>query len=184
MQASGQKTAVRLTYVVLGFCLLAAAGSYLYLLWTGYQEEKALLPRSALDHMVKALRAYHRQAGTFPESFAQLEARVWRNSGPLNFGEDGRSLSLYNYYYIYYLVDSSTCALWAIPINKRREEGSTFFLALSPEAVRRWKGAPLALTEIGQLPSVPSTAQLALLGLTEQPPKPSQNGRKATTAGN
>jgi hypothetical protein len=88
-----------------------------------------------------------------------------------------------NYYYLYYAVDSGACTLWAIPINKRREEGSTFFLALSPETVRRWKGAPLALDEIKRLPGIPEPAQLALLGLTEQQPtqlRPSRNGRKAS----
>lgn len=177
MHSAGEKTSVRLIYIVLGFCLLGAGGSYLYTLWTSYQEEKALLTRPALDHIVKALRAYHKQSARFPESFAQLDSRIWRNSGQMNFGEDGRSLSLYNYYYIYFLVDSRTCTLWAIPINRRREEGSTFFLALSPETARRWKGAPLALSEIKQLPSLPSTAQLATLGLTEQPPIQLQQSR-------
>lgn len=82
---------------------------------------------------------------------------------------------------LYYAVDSSVCTLWAIPINRRREEGSTFFLALSPETVRRWKGAPLALDEIKRLPGIPEPAQLALLGLTEQQPiqlQHSRNGEK------
>ena len=91
-----------------------------------------------------------------------------------------------NYYYIYYLIDGGTCTLWAIPINKRREEGSTFFLALSTETARRWKGAPLALDEIKRLPALPEPAQLALLGLTEQQPiqlQPSRNGRKTSNGG-
>jgi hypothetical protein len=87
-----------------------------------------------------------------------------------------------NYYYFYYLVDPRACTLWAIPINKRREEGSTFFLALTPEAARRWKGAPLGLEEIKRLPPIPEPLQLALLGLIEQPRgdlQPSPEGRKA-----
>ena len=107
---------------------------------------------------------------------------MWKQGRAQSFGEDGRSLSMANYYYIYYAVDAGTCTLWAIPINKRREEGSTLFLALSTETVRRWKGAPLALAEIKQLPSVPTTGQLALLGMTEQPPiqlQPSRSGRNA-----
>jgi hypothetical protein len=73
-----------------------------------------------------------------------------------------------NYYYVYYAIDATACCLWAIPINKRREEGSTFFLALTPDAARKWKGAPLGLEEIKRLPPVPDPAQLAVLGLTEQ----------------
>jgi len=187
MWSKEETTGLRLSYILLAFSLLAVVGSYLYGLWTTSQQEKSMLPRPAVDQIIKALRAYHNQAGRFPESFAQLEGRVWRHSRPPNFGEDGRSLSMANYYYIYYPIDARACTLWAIPINKRREEGSTFFLALSAETARRWKGAPLALEEIKRLPSVPEPAQLALLGLTEQQPiqlQRSSNGQKPPIAGN
>ena len=187
MWSKEETTTVRLTYILVGFCVLAVIGSYVYGLWATYREAKAMLPRPAVDQIIKALRTYHNQVGRFPETFAQLEGRVWRHSRPPNFGEDGRSLSMANYYYIYYPIDAGACTLWAIPINKRREEGSTFFLALSAEAVRRWKGAPLALEEIKRLPSVPEPAQLALLGLTEQQPiqlERSRNGQKAPIPGN
>jgi len=179
------KSGFRLTYLILGFSIVAVIGSYLYSLWTASQRKKAMLPRPAVDQIVKALRTYHHQVGSFPQSFVELEARVWRHNHPPNFGNDGRSLSMANYYYLYFAVDSGACTLWAIPINKRREEGSTFFLALSPETVRRWKGAALALDEIKRLPSIPDPAQLALLGLTEQQPiqQPSRNGQKASIGG-
>lgn len=186
MWSKGETTGVRITYILLGFWVLAVIASHLYGLWTASQEEKAMLPRPAVDQIIKALRSYHHHVGKFPHSFAELEGRVWRHRRTPNFGEDGRSLSMANYYYIYYLIDAGTCTLWAIPINKRREEGSTFFLSLSPETVRRWKGAPLALDEIKRLPALPEPAQLALLGLTEQQPillQPSRNGRKASNGG-
>ena len=187
MPSAEGRTGFRFTFLVLGFSAVAAIGSYFYSLWTTSQQEKAMLPRPAVDQIVKALRTYHHQAGKFPQNFAELEARVWRHSHQPNFGEDGRSLSMSNYYYLYYAVDSGTCTLWAIPINKRREEGSTFFLTLSPETVRRWKGAPLALDEIKRLPAIPDPAELALLGLTEQQPiqlQPSHYGRKVSMTGN
>jgi hypothetical protein len=168
MPSPEEKTGLRFTYLILGFAIAMVIGCYLYSLWIASQEENALLPRPAVDQIVKALRSYHHQVGKFPQTFTELESGVWRHTHTPNFGEDGRSLSMANYYYIYYLVDSGVCTLWAIPINKRREEASTFFLALSPETVRRWKGAPLALDEIKQLPGIPEPAQLALLGLTEQ----------------
>ena len=175
----------RFTYLILGFSIVAVVGSYLYSLWAASQQEKAMQPRAAVDQIVKALRTYHKQVGKFPPNVVELETRVWRQNRGRTFGEDGNSFSMANYYYLYYLVDSGTCTLWAIPINKRREEGSTFFLALSTETARRWKGAPLALDEIKHLPAVPDPAQLALLGLTEQPiQQPSRNGRKASIAGN
>ena len=162
------RTHFRFSYIILGFSIVAVIGSYIYSVWTASQQEKALLPRPAVDQIVKALRTYHHQVGRFPLNFSDLETRVWKHKHPPSFGEDGRSLTLANYYYIYYPVDSSACTLWAIPIDKRREEGSTFFLAISPETVRRWKGAPLALDEIKRLPALPNPAQLAVLGLTEQ----------------
>ena len=185
MPSAEERTGFRFTYGFLAFWILAAIGSYLYALWAASQQEKALQPKPAVEQMIKALRSYHHQAGRFPQSFVELEARVWRHNHPPSFGDNGRSLSMANYYYLYYQVDSSTCTLWAIPINKRREEGSTFFLALSTETARRWKGAPLALDEIKRLPSVPDPAQLALLGLTEQQPiqQTSRSGRKASLAG-
>jgi len=181
------RTHFRLSYAILGFSIVAFIGSYAYSLWTASQQEKAMLPRLAVDQMVKALRAYNRQVGRFPQSFAELETRVWKHQHPPSFGPDGRSLSMANYYYIYYPVDARDCTLWAIPINKRREEGSTIFLAVSPEMVRRWKGAPLALEEIKHLPPLPEPAQLALLGLNEQSPihlDPSGDPRKSSLAGN
>ena len=187
MPTADEKPRLRFTYLFLGFWILAVIGSYLYAVWTTSQQEKALQPRPAVDQIIKALRTYEHQTGRFPQSFVELETRVWRHSHPPNFGEGGRSLSMANYYYLYYQVVSDTCTLWAIPINKRREEGSTFFLALNTETVRRWKGAPLALDEIKRLPSVPEAAQLALLGLTEQQPvqlQPSRNDRKASIEGN
>jgi hypothetical protein len=161
-------SAFRFSYLILGISVVAAIGSHFYALWTASQEEKAMLPRPAVDHIIKALRAYHQKAGRFPENFTELDKRVWRQSPARTLAGDGHSLEMANYYYIYYLVDPGTCTLWAIPINKRREEGSTFFLSLTAETARRWKGAALALDEIKQLPSVPEPAQLALLGLTEQ----------------
>lgn len=185
MWSKGETASVRLTYVVLGFCLLAVTASHLFGLWTAAQEERAMLPRPAVDQIIKALRSYHHQVGRFPKSLTDLEGRVWRHKRTPNFGEDGRSLSMANYYYIYNLIDGLTCTMWAIPINKRREEGSTLFVALSTETARRWKGAPLALDEIKRLPALPEPAQLALLGMTEQQPIQLQRSRvapKASTA--
>ena len=186
MASPDEKTGIRFTYLILGCSIAVFIGCYLYSLWTASQQEKALLPRPAVDQIVKALRSYHHKVGKFPETFTDLESRVWRHIRTPDFGEDGRSLSMANYYYIYYLVDSGTCTLWAIPINKRREEASTFFLAISPETVRRWKGAPLTFDEIKRLPALPEPAQLALLGLTEQQPiqlQPSRASQKPSSAG-
>jgi hypothetical protein len=99
-------------------------------------ESKSRFTSDEADQLVikrKALRAHHQKAGKFPPSFVELALGVWRNRQSLKLGEDGRSVSVANYYYIYSAIDSGACTLWAIPVNRRRDEGSTFFLALSPE---------------------------------------------------
>ena len=69
------KSGFRFTYLILGFSIVAVIGSYLYSLWTASQREKAMLPRPAVDQIVKALRTYHHQVGRFPQSFVELEGR-------------------------------------------------------------------------------------------------------------
>ena len=177
--AADAKTGFRFSYFILGVSIVGAVGSYAYGLWVTSQQEKASLPRPAIDQIVKALRTYHHQVGRFPDTFVDLQTRVWRHKRLPPFGEDGHSLSMTNYYYVYYAIDDKACSLWAVPINKRREEGSTFFLALTADAARKWKGAPLGLEEIKRLPPLPDPAQLALLGLTEQ----SIAGRQPSRAG-
>jgi hypothetical protein len=129
-----------------------------------------MLPRIALDPIVKALRAYHHQVGRFPSTLVDLEGNVWHHKQIPNFGDGGRSLSMVHYYYTYYPAEPNTCTIWAIPIDRRRQEASTFFVVITPEIIRRSKGAPLGLEEVKRIPSVPSQAQLALLALTEEPP--------------
>src|SRR5262249_42354800 len=108
--------------------------------------------------------------------FRELEARVWKRRKALDFGADGRSLSIANYYYIYHPVDARTSTIWVIPTGPRREEGSTHFLLLTPDNLRRWKGAPLSLDETKNLPSVPQYREMAVFGMTEQ--KPIELGRR------
>jgi hypothetical protein len=127
-------------------------------------------PRLAVDSLVKALRTYHRQTGRFPADFRELEARVWKHKKSPDFGADGRSLSVANYYYLYHLVDARTATIWIIPTGPKREEGSTHFLLLMPDNLRRWKGAPLSLDEVSKLTPVPQYRQMHLLGMTEQQP--------------
>ncbi len=161
---------LRLSFATLGVSALALAGSFIFVevlaAWRGRDET----PRLAVDSLVKALRTHHRQTGRFPTDFRELEARVWKHKQPPDFGADGRSLSVANYFYLYYPVSAGEVAIWIIPIGPRREEGSTHFLLLRPDSLRHWKGAPLSLEEIKNLPSIPQYRQMAILGMTEQAP--------------
>jgi hypothetical protein len=163
------KGEMRVSFALLGATAAAIVVSYAVDAVMESRRWREQAPRLAVDSMVKALRTHHKQTGRFPTDFRELEARVWKHKTRPDFGTNGRSLSVANYYYLYYPVDGTTCTIWIIPTGPRRDEGSTHFLLLSPESMRRWKGAPLSLDEIGKVRSVPRYGEMSLLGMTEQP---------------
>jgi hypothetical protein len=160
----------RLSFLTLGISVAAFIISFVFVMVLGNWREREQTPRLAVDSMVKALRKYHKQAGRFPADFRELEARVWKHKKAPDFGVDGRSLSVANYFYLYQQVEAGSATIWIIPTGPRREEGSTHFLLLRPDSLRRWKGVPLSLDKIKELPAVPQYRQMALLGMTEQEP--------------
>jgi len=162
------KSPLRISFLMLGLSLAALIGVYATGALMGAWRAQQQLPRLAVDSLVKALRTHQQQTGRFPADFRELEARVWKHKSPPDFGAEGRSLSIANYYYLYHQVDPRTCTIWIVPTGERRDEGSTHFLLLTPEQLRRWKGAPLSLQETKNLPPVPQYAEMAVLGLTEQ----------------
>lgn len=161
---------LRMSFVMFGASLVAIIVVYVSNTLAKVLSERSETPRLAADSLVKALRTHHRQTGRFPQDFRELGTRVWKHKNPPDFGVDGRSLSIANYYYIYYPVDSHTSTIWIIPTGPRRDEGATHFLLLTPDNLRRWKGAPLSLDEAKNLPPVPLYGQMSLLGMTEQQP--------------
>lgn len=170
MSETGSRSRLRISFVMVGLALAALIAVYASVtVATAWRAQKEM-PRLAADSLVKALRTHYQQTGRFPADFRELEARVWRHKQAPDFGVDGRTLSVANYYYIYYPVDARTSTIWIIPTGPRREEGSTHFLLLTTEGLRHWKGAPLSLDEIKKLPQVPQYREMAVLGMTEQPP--------------
>ncbi len=170
MNQAASKRRVRMSLVMFGASaaslIIAYAAATILEVW----QLREQTPRLAADSMVKTLRAHHRQTGRFPNDFRELEARVWKHKTMPDFGADGRSLSIANYYYLYHPVNAGACTIWIIPVGPRREEGSTHFLLLYPDSLRRWKGPPLSLDEIGKLRSVPQYGEMNILGMTEQRP--------------
>ncbi len=161
---------LRMSFAMFGASLLALILVYVSNTLMESWRERRQTPRLAADSLVKALRAHHRQTGRFPSDFRELETRVWKHKNAPDFGAGGRSLSIANYYYIYHPVDAHTSTIWIIPTGPRRDEGATHFLLLTPNNLRRWKGAPLSLDEAKNLPLVPQYQQMSLLGMTEQQP--------------
>lgn len=171
MSEVASKSRLRISVVMVGISLVGLIVTYAAVTIAAAWRAREQMPRLAADSLVKSLRTYHQQTGRFPANFRELEARVWKHKQAPDFGAEGRSLTVANYYYIYYPVDANTCTVWIVPIGPRREEGATHFLLLTPGGLRRWKGAPLTLDEVKKLPSaVPQYGQLALLGMTEQQP--------------
>jgi len=170
MNQSISSRRLRMSFVMFGASLVAIIVVYVSNTVTKALNERSETPRLAADSLVKALRTHHRQTGRFPSDFRELESRVWKHKNVPDFGADGRSLSIANYYYIYHADDAHTATIWIIPTGPRRDEGATHFLLLKPDNLRRWKGAPLSLDEMKNLPPVPLYGQMHMLGMTEQQP--------------
>jgi hypothetical protein len=158
----------RLSFLTLGISVAALIISFVFVTVLERRREHEQTPRLAAGSMVKALRKYHKQAGRFPTDFRELAAGVWKQKKAPDFGAEGRSLSVSNYLYLYHQVDAGAATIWIVPTGPRREEGSTHFLLLRPDSLRRWKGAPLSLDQTRNLSPVPQYRQMALFGMTEQ----------------
>jgi hypothetical protein len=170
MNQSTNTRRLRMSFLILGASMAAIIIAYATTTILEVRQLREQTPRLAVDSLVKALRTYHRQTGRFPDNFGELEARVWKHKSAPDFGADNRSMSVANYFYIYTRVDAGAATIWIIPTGPKREEGSTHFLLLTPENLRRWKGAPLSLEEAKRLPPVPQYREMAMLGMTEQRP--------------
>jgi len=170
MSEATTKTGLRFSFVMASLSLVFVVVTFVTITVAATWRAQRDVPRLAVDSLVKALRTYHRQTGSFPKTFGELEGRVWKHKQPPDFGVDGRTLSVANYYYIYYPADPHTSTIWVVPTGPKREEGSTHFLVLTMDNIRRWKGAPLSLEEVKKLPPVPQYREMALLDMTEQQP--------------
>src|SRR6266436_1794088 len=168
MFEGARKQKFKITFVILGVSVIVLVISFAYGTWARTQREKEMVPRLAADSMMKALRQYQRQTGQFPDDFGALEERIWKHPKNPDFGPSKRTLTVANYYYVYAKTDPLTCTIWAIPSGPKREEGSTHFLVITPEVIRRWKGPALSKGDIDKIASAPTGDLLNMLGMTEQ----------------
>src|SRR5688500_16365598 len=110
-----QSSPLRVTFVVLGVCLLVAFGVYWYRVYADAQEEKTAVPQLALNTMLKDLRTFHKRTGRFPKDFDELQAVVWKRERPAEFGDGGAVYVFRSYYYRLHMVDAHTATIWAAP---------------------------------------------------------------------
>ncbi len=154
--------------------LIAVAGFYIYSLWASEKRRSAEAPVEAFEVMVRDLRSFHKKRGGFPKDLKELEGVVWEKKQDRKFSNDARGLTHRNYYYLYTPRGPHEFTLWAVPTGRQREEAATWFVTATPESQQRWKGPALTTEDVKTLDLHPSTQQLNLLGLIEQPTSPLQ----------
>ena len=158
-----------ISYVLLIVAVVTYFGVWGYSVFAADWKAKAGIPKiDPILTIIKGLRQYQKINATFPQTFDDVEARVWKHAVPPEFGANGHSLVLKNYYYLYTYISPTRCTLWAIPIGPRAGDASSYFLILTPTEREKYKGPPLDLKEAGAITGTPTYAQLGILGMIRQ----------------
>jgi hypothetical protein len=161
------------SYVLLALAVLMYLGTWAYSTYAAEWRSKAETPRiDPVLKIIKGLRQYQKEKAKFPASFNELETTVWKHPKPPAYDAAGRTVTLQNYYYYYTFITPTRCTLWMIPVGLHPEDSNSYFLILTPDDRRKWKGPALNLTEAAAISGTPTYAQLAMLGMIEQDPLP------------
>lgn len=158
-----------ISYVVLVLAIL------IYLCSWGYSvvaaEWKARSEAPQIDPIVKiirGLRQYQQNTASFPQTFNQVEAQVWKHPHPPPYGSGGHTLVLKSYYYLYSFISPTRCTLWAVPVGPRAQEAASYFLVLAPTERKKFKGPALDLNQASTITGEATYTQLAMLGMIQQ----------------
>lgn len=160
---------LKITLILLPVAIVAVVGFYVYSLWATERQRTAETPVEAFDVMIRDLRSFHKKRGGFPKNLKELEGVVWEKKEAREFSKDGSGLTHWNYHYLYSPISHHQFTLWAIPMGRQREEAATWFLVITPESQRRWKGPSLTPEDIRGIRLQPLANELSVLGLVEQP---------------
>ena len=160
---------MKLTFIITPLMVVLVLGSYFYSLWAAEVKRRDELPQDGAAALVRDLLKYHEQTGTFPEEMRSLVGKVWDAKKQRNFDQTGKVFQHAKVFYLYARQNPHQFSLWAVPSGERREEGVSWYILASPDAIRRWKGPAIPDNQVQKLNSSPSIQLLALLGLTEQP---------------
>ena len=166
---------LKISLVLLPVAIALLAGIYVYSLWAAERKRAVDVPVEATGMMIRDLLAYHKKRGGFPKDLRELEGVMWDKEKSRSYSNDKRGLTHRNYYYLYTRLEHHRFTLWAIPMGRQREEAATWFLVITPEFQRPWKGPALTPEDIRAIRLQPSANELSVLGLVEQPTVP---GRK------
>ncbi len=160
---------LKATYLILAICAILAVGSYGWHVYTLFRDWQINMPQPQIEKLTKDLRIYQAKTGHFPSTFVEINNRIWHTKPAPDYGDNGRQTRTKNYYYFYTRVNDHTCAIWALPTGPQRHYASSFFLVLSTEWLRSWKGKALDDEIISDLPSIPSPDKLAKMEMQELP---------------
>lgn len=172
-------TKIKLSLIVAVLALLIVVAAYIYSLWSVDRQKQAEMPVEAVSMMMRDLLRFHEKRGGFPENLQKLEGVVWERKNRL-FSAENRALNHRNYYYFYTQISPHQFTLWAIPTGKERDDAPTWFLVVSPDICRRFKGAALPLEQIDRIEANPTLKKLGIFGLIEQPAINLKENQKVT----
>lgn len=178
IKGKARKRRFGISYLLLVVAVVTYLGVWGYSVFAADWKARASIPRiDPILTIIKGLRQYQKINATFPQTFDEVEAQVWKHSRPPEFGANGHSLLLKNYYYLYTYISPTRCTLWAIPVGPRAGEASTYFLILTPTDREKYKGPHLELKEAATVSGVPTYVQLGILGMIRQEPLPQKRDR-------
>jgi len=164
-----KNSSMKLTFIITPLMVVLVLGSYFYSLWAAEVKRRDELPQDGAAALTRDLLKYHEQTGTFPEELRPLVGKIWDVKKERKFDQTGKVFQHGRVFYLYARRTPHLFSLWAVPSGERREEGVSWFILASPDAIRRWKGPAIPDNQVEKLAPAPSVQLLALLGLTEQP---------------
>jgi hypothetical protein len=160
---------LRITYLSISLAAVAICAGYSWYLYTLFRDAQFNMPQPQIEKLTRDLRLFHSRTKRFPKNFNEINDLIWRTRPKPDYGADGRQARVKNYRYFYMRVNDQRCAIWAIPFGSQRHYASTFFVVLSPEWMRSWKGRAISDGEMAQIPAIPSPAVLTELRMQEMP---------------
>jgi|SRR5262245_26223940 len=159
------------TFAFLASTAILALGGYGWRTYTLFRGWQANMPQPQIEKLTRDLLLFHTRTKRFPKTFNEINDLIWRIRPKPDYGNEGRQARTKNYYYFYTMVKDGQCAVWAVPLGPQRHYASTFFLVITPEWRRLWRGKSLEEAVISKLPAIPTSANLGDLQLSEIPIK-------------
>ncbi len=160
---------LKASHLLIALGTVTFLGGYGWRLYSLFRDSQVNMPQPQIEKLTKDLRFFHAKTGRFPNSFNEINNVLWQTKPTPDYGKNGRQARTKNYYYFYTRVKDDQCAIWALPLGPRRQYATSFFLVLTPDWFRAWKGGAIDDATIDRLPVIPRPDQLATLGMAEMP---------------